>query len=1835
MYNPAPGGRSLLEGVFTKIVTVPRNNDSEGMGGVPLQDEIKVRLPDILDGSHSLQFSLFGVNFSARDSGGLESNLSSQQKVASPALSCDLVAEALVPLSSSATREPCTGSRVATVIPDGMHRIGLGSHLRLQVESRLVSSVHVSDPAVAAALRDFPPPLAEAADGTADLGGAAELAIPHSRSGVGGSSSSSPRDAAAGGWTAMLVPMHNILSSASGRAVAYHLHSLVYLHLRNLVSAGAPAIDFSFATHLMDARKASGFAERAMVPASKDLRWLTETVRCLLMVLRQARLHFAGGAPGDDEGGRGRSRGPGQRLWRDRFLKRLLDWFDEGTFLQRRSALGHQDDILVRQTSNAESMVSDADAASRGAGMVASSSSQSLTGIEKARSHDNAAPMDGARKGYGDGNIRVVIEQNHRPVARARFDVRGLSPRRSSKPFSRKAYGASRTDQMRVEAEMYESSANSRFTEFFDDELTVVTMDLSLATGATTEFSSGAIGRKLLDHQTPDTAASAASAAAARMSEGMRQWGLTVDEEDEGGSNYGEEASTASGSPCSPSMEKVKSTASSTTTPFKSMAKRVNTVAQLMLTPCVAPNLSSVLASSTSGGEYSPSAAKGGRKAAARGSGKVGGSIPTQDKVPSVVTGTASGPNRLSKTEARQQQQQQQVCCPGSDVDNDDDEVESFAPRDNWAFLGAPPRAKLRGSHYAHVERLEFSFPSLEEGRALSSEYAQLRTQPFLYEVFFSVWLHIWLDHTALSASANELETANLFVTNMDFLLPVCLRSIAMRCSLQSPNGELTTTVFDGKHIQVMIPLIQVLTRGLFNKAFAFGENDDQDLSDTELVLALSLSDSFLDFLCGLLSLVHPAQTSLLVETYLKTLRGCEVDDGDRMSDIETSSVSSSVAWTHASLRRVRCSRQLRLRAVEKLACVPQFVALNYPWKYSPVRWNRAANASSWAHQTYDDVVSERKKSMSQDMSDRLPSPHWLAEMLANECFVICSTSCEAVVAEAVAQIKASHQTQGKKSQSQRKGLVLTRKDLLRFQSTAVHAITCVYELLLRRHATDGRYQVDESRRRVAAMLLSPVLDHSVINAQWLAKMEATHKVRSLWLMCVLHVLQEAPEVLLREKLRNFCMSPDFHIHRFVRVLRLCSSTYQSFLLDNTSHSAILGNLSPWLLQESFNTICAATNILVDECHGMLNASRHEQTKMAQGILDLLLHIISAPHSCVTHLRALGGASQALDHFGPAVFLDVVGDTLQHWARMLLTLMNSTSLSVRSIAVDFMVSLLGETFKEVGNVDEIAMVLVTVMPEVVAREIALYSVSGQVLRMEDIECSIWPLRRALADVEDTNPADDNRVDSHLSPVLTTLCRTCQAVIDGVLVELRLKGSNSSLVGSSVQLNVKGYTFDADEESLFEAANFFQPETGPLQRIRWLLTLKSLHESKGQWVEAAEALLLCSKTIADAVPYIKRCWRPSQFDLWQDERRSIWLSTVGEEIGLPDRSNAQVVDFAGDFLEPAFLFGIEGRRNKSGMLNRPTVASMSRMLATCTKEAVSKYLMEDGMESLAFKRLEELLKVVMDFIEDHSTMGTTRMTNHGVFVEENVALRKMTASLNADMTRLAERMVLLSEGNEPEADDTSNRQATAQRQGTAAKEGEERIRGQFYVRVVLLGRKPDRFKESTALPTFLEWETPSVCRVPQDAIAKATTSKGNEEQSICSAFAEPLLAALSTEVPYESISVLDEIPSESSLNLKRETRTFLVVTMVRMQVSSISSRRVFDFSAGAPNSGESKHFIYKKKDAFRQQQAEPGLLSSGQLSALSSRFVELTVAHQFPCALSRQRTLITSELLTGK
>jgi len=284
------------------------------------------------------------------------------------------------------------------------------------------------------------------------------------------------------------------------------------------------------------------------------------------------------------------------------------------------------------------------------------------------------------------------------------------------------------------------------------------------------------------------------------------------------------------------------------------------------------------------------------------------------------------------------------------------------------------------------------------------------------------------------------------------------------------------------------------------------GMKADED-DDSPILSSIYSCDSIIDFIIGMMPMVHVAQVSVLIQTYLQSLRALEAVDYKKSmpSLVDKNNSRESIA------KRMIASRHLRLRLIDRIACLPCFVALNYPLRYpssvAPARFK----FPTWTHQLPDNfsvVMDSSSPCPYPDGCIRLPQAHWLAEMLADDALLISADSCEAILSDTL---------------DRNEDLELSKKDVNRLQSLAVDGIAILYESLIRRHAVDARFQGEEARSRIAAMLVSSVLRSALENYHWLSRMDGAQKVRIMWLLCFLHVLQEAPEFLIREQLRIFC----------------------------------------------------------------------------------------------------------------------------------------------------------------------------------------------------------------------------------------------------------------------------------------------------------------------------------------------------------------------------------------------------------------------------------------------------------------------------------------------------------------------------------------------------------------------------------------------------------------------------------------------------------------------------------------------------------------------------------------
>ena len=533
-HNPAPwAGPALLNEVYTRIPGDRNPSALNGTSGdqiqddikigIPMKDEFKLRLPMVLDGSYFLQFSLFAVEIhdDLGDSDSLSGGGSSRSENSERCISLYPLAETTIPLSSSSTRDSLTGIKSTTIIPNGYHRLKLGD-FQLQLETRLVSSIHVSDPAVATALREFPfVARGELVDEWAsELSGEnlQELALVARHPSRGDKKTASLPDK---------VPYSALFSKASANALIGHFQELLFMHLSNLV-----------------------VGEEGDLDAEPSRIFLSENVRSLLEICRRVKASFL--SDGDSLHGDGR-----RRL--DAFFKGWIDAFDEG---------------LLNAGASVKHEYSEEDAAS-----------EALPAEEPRNSKYPHHKSDFVEDDqfYGEDFDGGAIRRRNKDSLRSGIDVRisrTFSAMESTTgiPFSRVAYGASKTDRMKLEAELHHENGGLSYLVDDDDETVYTAASMYSGNDANISEVREAFNEKI-------------------------KWGTIAQKQDPDyakveGSNVIESPVDAEQTLPLPDLRDWQSY--SRTFGEFGLAKRVRHAAHVMLSPCVAPNVSTLFVAKNS-----------------------------------------------------------------------------------------------------------------------------------------------------------------------------------------------------------------------------------------------------------------------------------------------------------------------------------------------------------------------------------------------------------------------------------------------------------------------------------------------------------------------------------------------------------------------------------------------------------------------------------------------------------------------------------------------------------------------------------------------------------------------------------------------------------------------------------------------------------------------------------------------------------------------------------------------------------------------------------------------------------------------------------------------------------------------------------------------------------------------------------------------------------------------------------------------------------------------------------------------------------------------------------
>lgn len=387
---------------------------------------------------------------------------------------------------------------------------------------------------------------------------------------------------------------------------------------------------------------------------------------------------------------------------------------------------------------------------------------------------------------------------------------------------------------------------------------------------------------------------------------------------------------------------------------------------------------------------------------------------------------------------------------------------------------------------------------------SLSDEEPLVDKTSYLYEIILTMWVQSSRYSTINDKNSSPPDNV-LFFRQMDFLLPLCLKSLALRCLPKKKTQQIVPSILlDVNHMLIIEPLMNVIATGLVNQAI----NTDIGNIDDSIRQAVAQSDSILDFIIGLMGIIHPAQVSWVISKYLHSLRSCETNQNNP---------------TETFMPKIRANRQLRLRAVERLAVIPQFTAINFPYKFHTYKWEGSNGKCSWTNQVVHDSKIDGYDTLSGLFHGRIrvPEANWLSQQLLDECLSICYQCCEVLVNGTVSQVKVNATSQKKSAMRQK--VSVSKKDMAHYHAIGYQSITIVYELILRMHSCDARYQSEGASFRIAGMFVSPVIEKALETTQLLSKMHPDHNIRTIWLVCLLYVLQEAPETALRQQMHSMC----------------------------------------------------------------------------------------------------------------------------------------------------------------------------------------------------------------------------------------------------------------------------------------------------------------------------------------------------------------------------------------------------------------------------------------------------------------------------------------------------------------------------------------------------------------------------------------------------------------------------------------------------------------------------------------------------------------------------------------
>ena len=320
--------------------------------------------------------------------------------------------------------------------------------------------------------------------------------------------------------------------------------------------------------------------------------------------------------------------------------------------------------------------------------------------------------------------------------------------------------------------------------------------------------------------------------------------------------------------------------------------------------------------------------------------------------------------------------------------------------------------------------------------------------------------------------------------------------------------------------------------------------------------------------------------------------------------------------------------------------------------------------------------------------------------------------------------------------------------------------------------------------------------------------------------------------------------------------------------------------------------------------------SYEDKVLFLRAIASVYLNCLSLRQSDVVLIKTLLASTEILKVFGIEFFLTAVGETLQHWMRVILVHCGGRRAKVRVEALDFLALILRLHWDTFGSFTRVRVPLLATMTEVMERIVATAAAryyrkqrrqnvaSIQYLSNIKAEASLTPLWRTLTRLHDGSASNNAAFKSALQ-LLANKMRTLYksyiaahalAIVNrtnenesrkehfrddsvfettNVVRESGAEFSKKILGYNQVSTDGRGLVTHDEvvENAFFAAANVFSPTELPVYRVVWLRKLAEFHSSRARNAEEAACRLQIHKTLKQAAALHENLWYSKPFWPW--------------------------------------------------------------------------------------------------------------------------------------------------------------------------------------------------------------------------------------------------------------------------------------------------------------------------------------------------------------------------------